>query len=143
MASSAIRSTAASWRPFTALAHFLGAARHALERPGSAIAESPHVPPRLALFARIFAFFLAANAIFASSRSANAEPSASRNLDVTVIVSRTCTVSTERGVAGAELDEGCPQQIQQSLVRELFVRAESPLSGPARVEENLVLVVNF
>ncbi len=81
----------------------------------------------------LFGLFVSAPAF------ANAGQEESHNLDVSVTVSPSCTVSTERGAEGMELSGVCPEQVQQSLVRE-FVLGGQATSGPS---EQLVLVVNF
>ncbi len=64
-------------------------------------------------------------------------------MDVSVVVSRSCNISTERGAAGAELEASCPQYAKQSLVREFIVSPEPRPEGVPSVTEQLVLVVNF
>jgi hypothetical protein len=64
-------------------------------------------------------------------------------LQVSVVVSRACTVSTERGATGAELGSACPPHVRQSLVRELFVSAEPRVDAAPRSGEHLVVVVSF
>ena len=76
--------------------------------------------------------------LVSSPAFANAGQEESHNLDVSVTVSPSCTVSTERGAQGMELSGVCPEQVQQNLTRQFVV---SPEAGG--VSEQLVLVVNF
>ncbi|RYZ04222.1 MAG: hypothetical protein EOO73_24350 [Myxococcales bacterium] len=78
-----------------------------------------------------------------ASQFAKAGQEESRNLDVSVLVSRSCTVSTERGAEGAQLEGACPGYAKQSLVRELVVGSAPRLDGAPHVGEQLYLVVNF
>ena len=78
-----------------------------------------------------------------SSQSAKAGQEQSRNLDVSVVVSPSCTVSTERGAEGAQLLGVCPTHAKQSLVRELVVSNAPRMDGAPNVGEYLYLVVNF
>ena len=80
--------------------------------------------------------------LLSTSQFAKAEQEQSQNLEVSVLVSRSCNVSTERATAGAQLDAGCPAYAKQSLVRELAVTGERG-SGQSGVIEQLVLVINF
>ena len=64
-------------------------------------------------------------------------------LQVSVVVSPSCIVSTERGAEGAQLTGVCPSHVRQSLVRELVVGAAPRLDGAPNVGEHIYLVVNF
>jgi hypothetical protein len=81
--------------------------------------------------------------LLSSSRFAKAGQEESQNLDVSVTVSPSCAVSTERGAAGAQLDAACPSHIKQSLVREFVIDPTRPSAPGAAVTEQLVLVINF
>ncbi|MDF3069218.1 MAG: hypothetical protein K0R38_4819 [Polyangiaceae bacterium] len=93
-------------------------------------------PKFLALFSLTFAFLT-------SSPFAKAGQEASRILDVSVVVSRSCTVSTERGAEGAVFDATCPTHAKQSLMREVVLSSAPRLDGAPNMGEHLVLVVNF
>lgn len=69
-------------------------------------------------------------------------------LDVSVVVSRSCTVSTERAAEGAALEGACPGHVEQHFVREPVVgtapRSTAPrLEAATDVREHLYLDVNF
>ena len=98
------------------------------------------VPPLKFRFIKVFGYFAIFAASSASSRVAKAQQEASQNMNVEVQVTRPCSVSSERGLSGAELDGGCPTFVKQALIREFAVGTAFAGAG---VTEQLVLVINF
>jgi len=92
---------------------------------------------------KIVAAFTLLSTILTSSQFAKAGQEESQILDVSVVVSPSCIVSTERGAEGAQLQGVCPTHAKQSLVRELVVDRTPRLDGAPNVGEHLYLVVNF
>ena len=92
---------------------------------------------------KILAVFSLLSAILSSSQFAKAGQEESQILDVSVVVSPSCIVSTERGAEGAQLQGVCPAHVRQNLVRELVVSSAPRVDGAPNVGEHLYLVVNF
>ena len=92
---------------------------------------------------KFLAVFSLLSTILTSSQFAKAGQEESQILDVSVVVSPSCTVSTERGAEGAQMHGACPTHARQSLVRELVVSSAPRFDGASHVGEHLYLVVNF
>jgi len=101
------------------------------------------VLPSLPINIKYFAAFCAFGLLSATSQFAKAGQGESQNLDVSVVVEPSCSVSTERGAAGADLDASCPAYAKQSLVRDYVVSGEQRDAGGSGVSEQLFLVINF
>jgi hypothetical protein len=107
---------------------------------GAGLADTESVAASKSRIVNAIGHLLLCASILAPSRLAKAEQETSQNLNVEVQVTRPCTVSSERGLGGIELDSGCPTSIKQTVLREFVV---DPTSATSAVTERLVLVVNF